>query len=144
MERLMVWAQEQVHAPIDAVCGKVGGLTYYEDAFRLLRERAPLHAVLTESKARSAYRFPSFGDVAFVRDADADDGLVALASLVGKWVRDRFMQRVLAHHQQFTRETLPNASGYHDPVTQDFVSKTALTRKQRAFPEACFARKKAR
>jgi ribonuclease HII len=140
MEKLLLWGRATVGENLNAVCGKVGGYRYYEREFGPLGDR--LRTVLEESKARSAYRFPELGDVAFVRDADASDGLVSLASIVGKWVRDRMTARVVMHHQRFAADA-PDCSGYHDPVTQQFVKKTALTRKHRAFPDDCFARRKA-
>ena len=39
-----------------------------------------------------------------------------------------------------TGEPLPNASGYHDPVTTQFVARTALARKRVQFPDDCFER----
>lgn len=139
MEQLVLDAQRGLGGPIDAVCGKVGGLMYYENEFGPLSGH--LRLALEESRERSVYQFPSIGTLAFVRDADAGDGLVSLASIVGKWVRDRLMKRVVAHHRHFNE--LPDCSGYHDPVTRTFVTKSALSRKQRGFPEDCFARKKA-
>jgi hypothetical protein len=47
------------------------------------------------------------------------------------------------HHRAFQRPgspALPDASGYHDPVTARFVSATRLARKKRGFEEACFER----
>jgi ribonuclease HII len=140
MEDLLLWGRATAGENLNAVCGKVGGYMYYEREFGPLGDR--LRTVLQETKVRSAYRFPDLGEVAFVRDADASDGLVALASIVGKWVRDRMMTRVVNHHQHFAADA-PNCSGYHDPVTQQFVKKTALTRKRRKFPDDCFARRKA-
>src|SRR5207248_1906250 len=55
---------------VEAVCGKVGGRKRYVDALTAL---SPLVAVEEETAARSAYRVPGVGRVAFVRDADASD-----------------------------------------------------------------------
>jgi ribonuclease HII len=98
-----------------------------------------LHAVLEQGRGRSAYRFPGLGEVHFVRDADASDPLVMLASLVGKYVRELLMNRVarfyVADHEPDARP-----SGYHDPHTARFVQATALLRLQRSVPNGCFER----
>jgi len=38
---------------------------------------------------------------------------------------------------------LPDASGYHDPVTNVFVEGTISLRKKRDVPETCFERRRA-
>jgi hypothetical protein len=73
-----------------------------------------------------------------VRDADASDPLVMLASLVGKWVRELFMSRIARHYPSKADD--PRPSGYHDPVTDRFVRATALLRKKREIPARCFER----
>jgi ribonuclease HII len=78
--------------------------------------------------------------VAFVRDADDKHMLVSMASLVGKWVRDLLMARIVRYHREHDPE-LPDASGYHDPVTSRFVAATRLARKKRALPDDCFERR---
>lgn len=134
----LVLASASADVEVDAVLGKVGGYGFYGDVFGPLAGR--LHVALEESRPRSSYRFPGLGTLSFVMDADASHTLVALASLVGKWVRDTFMRRVVRHHQALVGEELPYASGYHDPVTARFVERTALTRKRVQFPDDCFER----
>jgi ribonuclease HII len=121
---------------VTAVCGKVGGRKRYADALGAL---SPLVAIEEESAARSAYRVPGIGSVAFVRDADASDPAVGLASLVGKLVRELSMLRI---HLDL-RAHLPGlgaASGYHDPVTTRYIAATALVRREREIPDDCFER----
>ncbi len=142
MERLIVHAHGAVGAreggELDVTCGKVGGYNRYVDAFGPLAGR--LVTTLEEGRARSAYAFPGLGRVAFVRDADASHLLVALASLVGKWARDLLTRRVTAYHRAYDA-TLPEVSGYHDPVTRRFVEASALSRKARGVPDDCFERR---
>src|SRR5690606_39894767 len=61
-----------------------------------------LHVALEEGQAQSCYRFPEVGELRFVRDADASDALVMLASLVGKYMRELLMHRV-AHFRSEER-----------------------------------------
>lgn len=137
MERLILAMREEAGAEVEAVCGKVGGYSRYSNAFGPLGGR--LHTVVEEGRARSAYRFPDLGEIAFVRDADANDALVAMASMVGKWVRELSMARITRHYSHLLGEEL-NASGYHDPVTRRFVEATSLVRRERQIDDLCFER----
>jgi ribonuclease HII len=137
MERLLLAMRELAGADLTAVCGKVGGYRDYRPVLGPLGGR--LHAVIEETRRRSAYRFPGLGEVAFVQDADASDLLVGLASLVGKWVRELLMHRIVHHYHRLV-PGLPEASGYNDPVTAAFVARTAPLRREHHVPEECFER----
>jgi ribonuclease HII len=138
MERLVLDARDRAGCDVVATCGKVGGFNRYPDAFGPLSGR--LHAVAVEGRARSEYSLPGVGRIAFVRDADAKHLLVCMASLVGKWVRDLLMARIVRYHRSVAPD-LPDASGYHDPVTARFVDATSLARKRLALPDDCFERR---
>jgi hypothetical protein len=138
MERLVLDARAREATDLVATCGKVGGFDKYPPAFGPLGGR--LHAVATEGRARSEYAIPGVGRIAFVRDADDKHLLVSMASLVGKWARDLLMARVVRYHRGDLPD-LPDASGYHDPVTTRFIEATRLTRKKRALPDECFERR---
>jgi ribonuclease HII len=138
MERLVLDAREREGSDVIATCGKVGGFDRYPAAFGPLNGR--LHAVASEGRARSEYAIPGVGRVAFVRDADDKHLLVSMASLVGKWVRDLLMARVV-RYQRALHPDLPDASGYHDPVTSRFIEATRLSRSKRGLPDACFERR---
>jgi ribonuclease HII len=137
MERLLLALRDEAGGEIDAVCGKVGALDRY------LPRLGPLAgvpaAVEVEGKAMSRYRFAGLGTVAFVRDADGSDLLVALASLVGKYLRELLMGKIAAHYLQ-ADPTLPRPSGYRDPVTDRFVEGTAERRRLEQVPPRCFER----
>jgi ribonuclease HII len=138
MERLTLEARERAGRDVVATCGKVGGFDRYSTAFGPLGGR--LHAIAEEGRARSTYVMPGLGSIAFVRDADAKHLLVCMASLVGKWVRDVLMGRIVRYHRADNPE-LPDASGYHDPVTSRFIHATRLSRRDRGLPDDCFERK---
>lgn len=137
MERLVLALRSELGEEVLAICGKVGGYDRYESAFGPLSGH--LRVALKESRKRSEYRFPGVGTLAFVRDADDSHLVVSLASLVGKWARDLLMNRIVRYHREQVPD-LPDASGYHDPVTTRFVEATALTRKQQKLPNDCFER----
>lgn len=138
MERLALDARERAGRDVLATCGKVGGYDSYPAAFGPMSGR--LHAVAVEGRARSEYAVPGLGRIAFVRDADASHLLVSMASLVGKWVRDLLMSRIVRYYREHDPD-LPDASGYHDPVTARFVEATRLFRRRRGVPDECFERR---
>jgi hypothetical protein len=140
MERLVLELRGLAGEEVTAVCGKVGGFGKYTRAFGPLAGR--LCSVLEEGRARSAYHFPGLGEIAFVRDGDATDLGVAMASLVGKWLREVLMARVVRHYRDEAPEA-PDASGYYDPVTTRFMEATRLLREKRGVPEVCFERRSA-
>jgi ribonuclease HII len=137
MERLVLRLRESAGGPVQAVCGKVGGIAEYAKFFGPLA--GWLHATIVEGQAESAYQFPKLGRLRFVRDADAHAPLVMLASLVGKYVRELFMSRIAGHYPAVD-EARP--SGYHDPVTAKFVERTLLLRKKGKMPDRCFERER--
>jgi ribonuclease HII len=137
MERIVLFAREHEQTNLEAVCGKVGGYARYSDAFGPLAGR--LHAIIEEGAKKSSYSFPGLGVISFVRDADAHHLLVAMASMVGKWIREVMMGRIVRFYGHHDDEALA-ASGYHDPVTDRFVEATSLVRQKRAIPDDCFER----
>ena len=138
MEELIVSLRAMAGEEVSAICGKVGGFGKYSGAFGPLGGQ--MHSILEESRPKSVYRFPGLGDIAFVQDADATDLLVSLASMVGKWMREALMDRVVRHYQGMLAG-LAGASGYHDPVTAKFVEATHLVRKEKRVPQDCFERR---
>jgi len=137
MERMVLETRERYQGELQAVCGKVGGYARYSSAFGPLGGR--LHAIVEEGAKRSTYSFPGLGTIAFVRDADESHLLVAMASMVGKWIREVMMTRIVRHYG-YKEEAAELASGYHDPVTDRFVDATALVRQKRKVPDTCFER----
>jgi ribonuclease HII len=71
--------------PIRFVVGKHGGRNGY---LRGIQQRiCPTVMVVEESRGRSAYRLPD-GTIEFLMDAEDRHELVALASMIGKYVRE--------------------------------------------------------
>ena len=137
MERHVLDARARAGEPVYAVCGKVGGYDYYSPHFGPLAGR--LHVTLAEGRTESRYAFPDLGEIAFVQDADATHVLVGLASLVGKWARDRLTAQVLRYLRAHAPE-LPDASGYHDPVTKRLVESSRAVRAALDVEDRCFLR----
>lgn len=137
MERLTLDARDEARDEVYALCGKVGGFDFYGPRFGPLA--GYLHTVLVEGRARSEYQVPGVGRLAFVRDADDTHLIVGLASLVGKWARDHLMRRVVRYHRVHDAR-LADASGYHDPVTTQFIRASRMIRKKLRVEPSCFER----
>ena len=134
MERLIVDASEHAGASMQVTCGKVGGMRYYVPQFR------HLHAThtLLEGAACSTYQLQDGTMVEFLRDAESQRPLVALASLIGKYLRDRIMRRICAFHGATAGSNA--VSGYHDPRTLRFVQSTRDARAEKSMQDTCFVR----
>ena len=137
-ERLLVDARAALREDVTAYCGMIGGMRRY--APRLLQIDQGRVSVVAETKKRSAYRVADLGEVSFEVDADARHFPVALASMLGKYVRELAMERLLRFYGGHD-EALPRASGYHDPVTARFVTGTGALRLRLGIVDDCFERR---
>jgi ribonuclease HII len=136
MVRLIRDLASRTTGTMEIACGKVGGRMHYSAGIEAL---APLIGVLEEKPKRSSYSVPRLGIVSFVMDGDASEPAVALASMIGKYVRELWMRRIHAHYSGHV-DDLEEVSGYHDPATARFVDATALVRRTRGVPDVCFER----
>jgi ribonuclease HII len=139
MEELLMAGRQRAGEPLTATCGKVGGMRHYCRAFTVLSSQPCV--TVQETPERSHYRFGWLGDVHFVRDADGRDPLVALASLIGKYLRELLMMRIVRHYRR-QLPSLDDASGYNDPVTDRFIQATRPLRTCGHVPETCFLRER--
>lgn len=137
MERLFLAMRDRAGRALSVHCGKVGGLTFYAPRFRHVRIDAL--GIARETQPLSCYRSGG-AELSFVLDAEPKHQLVALASLVGKWLRDLFMNRLLAHLRR-GHPDWPLASGYNDPITKRLIALSEISRRAQAIPDACFLRR---
>jgi len=141
MERLVLDARERTGGELRAICGMVGGIRNYTAKMRHLPAAGVRPA--RASGGTLAYEVCGVGHVRFEIDADSNHLPVALASMVGKYVRELWMER----QNRFYRghdDTLAEVSGYHDPVTQRFVVASTALRGTLGIADACFRRQSAR
>jgi ribonuclease HII len=137
MERLVIDARAHASEDLRAICGMVGGIRNYPAKMR----HFPLLGV-APARAQSptlAYDVKGVGHVRFEIDADANHLPVALASMVGKYVRELAMERQNRFYRQHD-DSLAEVSGYHDPVTQRFVLASTTLRTSLGIDDACFRR----
>jgi ribonuclease HII len=142
MERLVLDARQSGQEELLAICGMVGGIRNYIAKMRHLQ----LHGSVTPRKAARgtlAFDVATLGQVAFEIDADANHMPVALASMVGKYVRELWMARQNRFYQGHDA-SLEDVSGYHDPVTQRFVVSSRALRVRLGVHDDCFMRRAAK
>ncbi|MEM9863078.1 MAG: hypothetical protein AAF938_15895 [Myxococcota bacterium] len=114
-----------------AICGMVGGIRAYARYFQHLED--------AEEYEAQAYRVPGVGDVRFEVKADDRHLPVAVASMVGKYVRELLMHRIVDYYRA-DDASLRRVSGYHDPSTKAFVAATKERRRALPIADACFFR----
>ncbi|UJR80170.1 hypothetical protein [Sandaracinus amylolyticus] len=136
-ERLLIDARAISEDDLLAICGMVGGIRRYSTY--LARIDTTRLEVIEESRRRSIYRAPEVGELRFEVDCDALHPPVALASMLGKYVRELLVERQGRFYRGH-EPALPIASGYHDPVTARFVEATTLLRRKLAIADDCFER----
>ena len=124
-------------APLLVICGMIGGIRDY--ASRFARFEADTVAELSGRRGQRRYSVEGVGELRFEVDADARHLPVALASIVGKYVREVCMRRIGEFYQQ-QDPGLHLASGYHDPVTTRFIEATEPSRRHLGIAADCFRR----
>ena len=115
----------------------IGGIRAYASRFTSF-EPSRVKA-LPGRRGQKRYALDGLGELRFEVDADARHLPVALASIVGKYVRELGMRRI----GEFYRRSDPGlvlASGYHDPVTSRFIESTDSTRRRLGIVGDCFRR----
>jgi hypothetical protein len=136
-ERLVLAARASVDEELEIVLGMVGGIRDYTRYFEHLGQYEV--SLLGRNRGAATYRVGGIGRLSFEVDADDRHLPVALASMLGKYVRELCMERqnrFYAGHQG----DLPRASGYHDPVTRRFVRESRALRMRLEIADDCFER----
>lgn len=141
MELLVLDAHRTSAAPLHAICGMVGGIRRYADKLR----HFPMQDARVRRGAGGAFihDLEGVGQVRFEIDADSRHLPVALASMVGKYVRELWMERQNRFYQAH-RPALEAVSGYHDPVTRRFIAASLGLRRELGIADACFVRDSAK
>ena len=117
-----------------ALCGKVGGTRCYLPWF----ESAEKVNVVArhEKRNESQYQVGEDTEIRFIKDGDSLHLPVAVASMIGKYLRELQMAEL---NQLLAPEASP-ISGYRDPRTKQFILDTMMRRQQLALPDRCFLR----
>ncbi len=137
-EDLIESVRRQHGRPELVVCGMVGGIRDYASRFRSFSpERV---RSLSGRRGQRRYAIDDLGEVRFEVDADARHLPVALASILGKYVRELAMRRIGEFYRRFDSD-LRLASGYHDPVTTGFIRSTDRSRRRLGIATDCFQRR---
>ncbi len=136
-EDLIFSVRSRHSSPLLVVCGMIGGIRDY--ASRLSRFEPHRVESLVGRRGQRRYAVDGVGEIRFEVDADARHLPVALASMVGKYVREICMRRIGEFYRQGNPE-LKLASGYHDPVTTRFIEATEPSRRRLGIALDCFRR----
>ena len=131
-EDLLLDARSAQQRNLLALCGMVGGIRKYENYFRRLTPKG-------KGVGECAYLVPQLGEIRFEVKADDRHLPVGLASMVGKVVRELAMRRIVLFYQGHN-QALRDVSGYHDPVTREFVEETVKLRRRLKIQPTCFER----
>ena len=100
--------------PIRFLVGKHGGRHYY--LRQIQQQICPTVMVIEESPNRSTYRIPG-ATISFLKDAEDFHPLVALASMIGKYVRECAM-KLFNDFWAGQREGLRRTAGYGRDATR--------------------------
>lgn len=138
MEELLLSFRSEIKEPLVGNCGKVGGIGEYGKYFSLLTRE--LFSIIQEKREKSTYHFAHLGEISFIKDADAQDPAVMLASLLGKYMREITMKRISSFYLSQLKDITRIPSGYHDPVSDAFVISTERLRATKKLPITCFER----
>jgi ribonuclease HII len=136
-EDLIASAQDRHGAPMLAICGMIGGIRDY--ASRLSRFEPARVQPLVGRRGQRRYMVEGVGEVRFEVGADARHLPVALASVVGKYVREICMRRI-GEFYRIGNPALELVSGYHDPVTARFIEASEPSRRRLGIAHDCFRR----
>ncbi len=136
-EDLIASVSRRRRAPLLVVCGMVGGIRDYSS--RLNGFEPQRVEPLAARRGTRRYAIEGIGELRFEVDADARHLPVALASIVGKYVREVCMRRIGEFYRR-TDPTIELASGYHDPVTTRFIEATRPSRRRLGIATDCFRR----
>ena len=136
-EELIELGRDHHGAPLLVVCGMIGGIRDYPS--RLGRFSRTHLRTLRGRRGQRRYSIDGLGELRFEVDADARHLPVALASIVGKYLREVCMRRIGEFYRRGTPE-LQLASGYHDPVTTRFIEATEPRRRSLRIAIDCFRR----
>ncbi|MFT3921446.1 MAG: hypothetical protein QM778_02805 [Myxococcales bacterium] len=138
MERLVLDARGKLGSELRAICGMVGGIRSYREKMRHFPSE---HVNPRRAQGGTlAFDVTGVGHVRFEIDADARHLPVALASMLGKYVRELWMERQNRFYRGHQPE-LADVSGYHDPVTRRFVKESKKLRLRLGIDEECFERR---
>ncbi|MDH3200073.1 MAG: hypothetical protein OEM15_04170 [Myxococcales bacterium] len=136
-QELIATARQLHQGSLLVICGMVGGIRDYSS--RLPRLEFDRVHNLRGRRGQRRYAVDGLGEIRFEVDADARHLPVALASIVGKYLREICMLRI----GEFYRRDVPGlelASGYHDPVTSRFIEQTQPSRHHLGIVSDCFQR----
>jgi len=126
--------------PVHAVAGKVGSRKDYDAELAAFFRTIP--RLLEKSRSESAYALGDRLTLRFVLDADDAFVHVSMASIVGKYVREVFMESLVRACAALAGPVSRRPSGYRDRVTREFVARVKPRLMDHGIHPLCFERKR--
>jgi len=136
-EDLIASVRHRLGSPLLVICGMIGGIRDY--ASRFSRFKSAGVAPLAGGRGQRRYMIDGVGEVRFEVGADARHLPVALASIVGKYLREISMRRI-GEFYRLGHPALNLVSGYHDPLTTRFIEASEPSRLRLGIAPDCFRR----
>jgi len=118
-----------------ALCGKIGSTRRYGPWLKAID--CQITDIVEETAKCSTYKIDGVGTLSFIRDGDGEHLPIAVASMVGKYLRELAMDQINAH---LGRDRKNSVSGYRDRRTALFVEETTPERKKMSLTNTCFLR----
>ena len=138
-ETLIEYYHQKYQDEIFFVCGKVGGIKYYQRYFKLLNKYDCID--FKEEDKLSQYHFKDLGKVYFIQNGDSKYLPISLSSIIGKYIREIFIMRINTYFSSRI-PGLPYVSGYQDKLTKKFIKKVEGKLPELNISPSCFRRKK--
>lgn len=126
--------------PVHVVAGKVGSRRDYDAELAACFRIIP--RLLERSRRESAYGIGDRITLRFVLDADDAFVHVSMASIVGKYLREAFMESLIRACEAMAGPAGRRPSGYRDPVTRAFVGRMRPCLEDHGIHPLCFERKR--
>jgi hypothetical protein len=126
--------------PVHAVAGKVGSRRDYDAELAAFFRTIPRQ--LKRSRDESAYAVGDRLTLRFILDADDAFVHVSMASIVGKYVREVFMESLVRACAALAGPAGRRPSGYRDRVTKEFIGRVRPRLEDHGIHPLCFERRR--
>lgn len=136
-ELIMYFTKQYQKEKVLFLCGRIGSTKDYSPFFN----RFPLILGSPQREGETWYLLPDDSEVRFITDGDEKYFPIALSSVVGKYIRELFIEQMNRYFRSYL-PYLPYCSGYINPVTKRFIEETKNFREEMGIPDRCFIRER--
>ncbi len=130
------WFRSACGEDVSAYCGRASGQKDYRPAIATVLAGYGPAVERSRGPDVSSYRVPGFGCIEFVKSIEGRHAPAALASILGKYLREISLHLICAHVSPGTY-----ASGYPGDKTQKLIEASRARRRAIGLPDECFIRR---